>query len=84
MYHLGVENRRLTLCTHRPRDVLKTVVGVAKSPEGNAWSRDAVSREQVDVTNATPSQAQVHGSQSVKVKGWVSLAAIRVTVLGFL
>ena len=36
----GVENRRsngcLTLFTHRPRGVFETVVGVAKSPEGNA------------------------------------------------
>ena len=40
MYHLGVENRHskgcLTLFTHRPQSVFKTVVGVAKSPEGNA------------------------------------------------
>ena len=40
MYHLGVENRRskgcLTLFTHQPRGVFETIVGVAKSPEGNA------------------------------------------------
>ena len=40
MYHLGVTNRRskgcLTMFTHRPRDVFETVVGVAKTPEGNA------------------------------------------------
>ena len=40
IYHLGGENRRskgcLTLFTHRPRGVFETVVGVAKSPEGNA------------------------------------------------
>ena len=28
--------RRLTLYTHRPRGIFETVVGVAKSPEGNA------------------------------------------------
>ena len=49
MYHLGVEHRCskgcLTLFTHRPRGVFETVVGVARSLEGNAVSRDAVSRE---------------------------------------
>ena len=34
---LGVENRRSKgYLTHRPRGVFETVVGVAKSPEGNA------------------------------------------------
>ena len=40
MYHLGVGNRHskgcLTLFTHQRRGVFETVVGVAKSPEGNA------------------------------------------------
>ena len=48
MYHLGVENRAvraLNLCTRRPRGIFETVLGVAKSPEGNAGSRDAVSCE---------------------------------------
>ena len=39
-----VENKRskgcLTLFTRRPRGVFETVVGVAKSPEGNARSRN--------------------------------------------
>ena len=31
--------------THRPQGVFETVIGVAKTPERNAWSCDAVSRE---------------------------------------
>ena len=61
MYHLGVENRRskgwLTLFTHRPRGVFENVVGVAKSPEGNAGSRDAVSLEH-KLTPLTPHPAR--------------------------
>ena len=60
MYHLGVENRSskecLTLFTHRPRGVFETNVGEAKRP-GNAWSRDAVSREH-KLTPLTPHPAR--------------------------
>ena len=42
-------NRRskgaLTHCTQWPQGVFESVVGMAKSPEGNAWSCDAVSHE---------------------------------------
>ena len=71
--------RALTLCTHRPRGVFETVVGVAKSPDGNAWSGDAVSREHKWTCSTTTCRVFIvfrNGMKSVfmcecDLHGWV-------------